>query len=251
MIFILGGNGYVGSAIARYCKRKGLDFISITRENYDEMKGSFCDIFINANGNSKRYLAERNPRMDFDMNVRATFDTLHDFHIKKYVHMSTVDVYNSLDISVLTTEEQDIDVSRMSPYELDKYLSECIVMNKAKEWIILRLGGMVGKQMTKGPVFDIINNKDIYVNTKSRYQFINTDLVSKITIDLSLSDVVNEIFNVCGSNNVEIADIYKLVGEKPPSKKLPVHIYDVTNYKISRQYKIPSSYDTVKNFLSE
>ena len=79
MIYILGGRGYVGSAVARLCAARGLDHRVITRENYAELAGTSCRVFVNANGNSKKFLSTREPMTDFDASVRTVRQTLVDF----------------------------------------------------------------------------------------------------------------------------------------------------------------------------
>ena len=56
MIFLLGGNGFVGSGFVRAMETRGLAFRVITRANYAEFAGQECDLFINANGNSSKLL---------------------------------------------------------------------------------------------------------------------------------------------------------------------------------------------------
>ena len=66
MIYIIGGRGYVGSGFARYCRTRRLPHQVITRENYDEFAGTSCDVLVNANGNSRKFLADREPVAEFD-----------------------------------------------------------------------------------------------------------------------------------------------------------------------------------------
>ena len=57
MIFILGGNGFVGSGLVRACAAQERPYVVLTRENYADYVGQPCDVFINANGNSKKFMA--------------------------------------------------------------------------------------------------------------------------------------------------------------------------------------------------
>ena len=71
MIGIIGGNGFVGSAFVRHCQRVGLAHVVIDRENYAAMVGRKWDVLVNANGNSKKFLASEKPLEEFDASVRS------------------------------------------------------------------------------------------------------------------------------------------------------------------------------------
>jgi dTDP-4-dehydrorhamnose reductase len=67
-IFILGGGGFLGSAFCDFFKKNNIRFESITKKNYKNFIGKKCDIFINANGSSKKYLYENDKLLDFELN---------------------------------------------------------------------------------------------------------------------------------------------------------------------------------------
>ena len=73
MIFILGGNGFVGSAFARLCRATGQEYVVLARDNYAAHRGRACSVLVNANGNSKKYLSNDEPLVDFDQSVRSDF----------------------------------------------------------------------------------------------------------------------------------------------------------------------------------
>ena len=76
MITIIGGNGFVGSAYARLLAAQGVPHQVVTRENYASLRGGACDVLINANGNSKKFLAAREPLNEFDQSVRSVAQSL-------------------------------------------------------------------------------------------------------------------------------------------------------------------------------
>ena len=51
----------------------------INRENYNRYLGSRADILINANGNSKKYLAQEDPILEFEKSVLSVKKSLEDF----------------------------------------------------------------------------------------------------------------------------------------------------------------------------
>ena len=79
MVFLIGGRGLVGSALARQCEAQGLPFAILDRESYPRYRGQSCSLLINANGNSPKPLAVSDPLADFDASVRSVRASLADF----------------------------------------------------------------------------------------------------------------------------------------------------------------------------
>jgi len=248
LIYVLGGNGFVGSAFIRYLEKQEEEFVNITRENYIDYVDTSCDLFINANGNSKRFLAEKSPLEDFDMNVKNALQTTLHFDIKRYLLISSVDVYHNPSQSLCTREDKTIQPEFLSNYGLSKYLTECVIRKHANDWMIFRVGGMVGENMTKGPVYDIMNDVDLFVNPDSRYQFINTDQVADIVLNTKGK---NEIFNVCATSNMPLRRIFYMLGKEPKLNKKPLHKYNVDNWKISEQFRIETTGQILEKFFKE
>lgn len=249
MIYILGGNGFVGSAFVRHCKKNKIDYVNVSRNNYNEYKNTKCDVFINADGNSKKYLADKEPLIDFDMNPRTVLQTIQDFSFEKYVLISSVDVYNDPSNPKKTYEDTVIIPEELSNYGLSKYISELIVKKYCDNWLILRLGGMVGENMVKNPVFDILNDKPLFIHPESKLQYINTDKVAEITFNLILMNIKNEVFNICGTGTIKIREIIDIMGKKYPNNEFEKIHYEINNEKIKKYFKIPITRDTIKKFL--
>lgn len=250
MIFILGGKGFVGSAFVRYCQDKKIPHEVIDRKNYDSYKGKQCDILINANGNSSKVLASKNPMEDFEATVQSTRKSLLDIVFKKYVLVSSCDVYPDLAEPAKNSEEVKIDVTRQSTYGSHKYQAEESVRNGAKDWLIVRLGGMVGVGLKKNPIFDIINGGPLWVDPQSELQYMNTDDVAKTVFKLIDNGKTSEIFNICGSGLVKLQkllDIYR-VNVNPNS---PVVKYDINIEKIEKIVPMPDSMEAVMNFIKD
>lgn len=247
MIFILGGKGFVGSAFARYCQSNGIQHIVIDRQNYDSYKGKSCNIFINANGNSSKVLASRNPIEDFDATVQSTKRSLLDFQFKKYVLISSCDVYPD-HTPEKTGEDSEIDITRASTYGFHKYLAEQCVQHGFADWLVVRLGGMVGIGLRKNPIFDIINGGPLWLDPQSELQYMNTDDVAKIVFNLIDKGLTKEIFNVCGSGLVKLQKLLDVYNVKV-NPNSPIVKYDISIEKIQKITKIPESMKTVMNFI--
>ena len=251
MIFILGGNGFVGSALARYCKKNSKDYFIINRVNYNESKGKKCDIFINVAGNSSKILAQKNPIKDFKESVELTKNSLIDFNFKKYVFISSCDIYPDCSSPDLTLENSKIDVFKQTHYGFHKYLAEQCVSHHSDNWLIIRLGGMVGPGLKKNAIYDIINGGPLWISPESQLQFIHTDDVARIVFSFIEKDMIKEIINLCGNGLIKIADIMQFKGNIPIQNDAPVVIYNVNIEKIKKYQQIPQSETSVKNFIRE
>lgn len=250
LYFILGGKGFVGSAFVRFCQSTGIDHVIIDRQNYDTHVGKSCDVLINASGGSSKVLASKDPLNDFDASVRNTRKTLVDFKFKKYVMISSCDVYPDCSSPVTTKEDVEIDISKQSPYGFHKYLAEQCVRNASSDWLIVRLGGMVGPGLKKNPIFDILHGGPLWLDPKSQLQYMKTDDVAKITFMLLQKGFKKEIFNVCGKGLVQLEDVMKdyKINVNPGS---PLVKYDINIDKVSKLTDVPVSLDAVMNFIQE
>jgi len=93
MIYILGGQGFIGSGIASACESAGREYTIVDLHNYESFRGKKCRILINAAGNSKKFLTAQDPIRDFDASVRSVRTSLVDFACEKYVLISSAAVY--------------------------------------------------------------------------------------------------------------------------------------------------------------
>ena len=251
LIYILGGEGFIGSAFVRYCKNNSINFISINKKNYKDFIGSRCDILINANGNSKKYLAQQDEMFDFDASTRSVKRSLVDFIFNKYVYLSASDVYSNTGLLSKTHEKFKIDVKKISNYGFHKYLAELCVIHGAKNWLIFRLGGFVGANLKKNPVFDIVNNKNLQVHENSKFQFMETDKTAEIVFKMIKKNLLNEIFNLVGNGNIKVKEIYE-IANKQPLKNHEIKDrfnYNVSNKKIRKFISIPNTKSVIKNFI--
>lgn len=248
-IFLLGSNGFVGSGIAKFFTDQNIDFTGITRDNYDEYKGQQCDLFINAAGSSKKRLAAEDPVQDFQINVMSTMNTLQDFPCKKYIMLSTIDIYPDVVNPENNAETAEIDTSKISNYGLSKYMAEQLVKHYAKDWVILRLGGMVGPSLKKNSVYDVVHYKKTFVSPKSEYQYIPTTDVAKIIMELK--DDSKEIYNLCGDGTIVIEDVFRIAGVEINKElyDLRQEKYDINIDKIKAKFSIPKTREAVEGFV--
>ncbi|MBT5399602.1 NAD(P)-dependent oxidoreductase [bacterium] len=250
MIYIIGGGGFLGSAFVRFCQKNLIDYISISRKNYSKYIGTSCQLLINANGNSKKYMADRDEVGEFDASVRSVKSSLIDFHYDYYVHMSSCDVYDDCN-GADTLEDSLINLSKVSNYGFHKYLAELCVQKKADNWLIFRMGGFVGPQLKKNAIFDIIEGHGIWVNPESEFQFLHTDDAAKIVFNIVNKGIYNEIFNLAGNGTIKIKDVIKISQRKALSFNSAIKVaYNVPTDKIKKHADIPCTLTTIENFMN-
>jgi nucleoside-diphosphate-sugar epimerase len=212
MIYLIGGNGFVGSAYARLFEARKLPFRIITRDNHAEFRGTSCDVLINANGNSKKFLSTREPMTDFDQSVRSVAQSVEDFRAGAYVLLSTGDVYPEQHSPTVSREDQQIDLARQSRYGLHKMLAEQLVRGTQARWIVMRMGGFVGPGLKKNAIYDMLTGAPVWLSPASELQFISTDRAASLVWRLVEKGVSNEIVNLGARGLVHLGNLHKSLG---------------------------------------
>ncbi len=253
-VVIIGSRGFVGSAFVRNAEARGWKVISVNRENYAQMAGTTSDLVIEAACNSRKFFAEEQPFAEFDTSVGHRLRTLRDFPSERYLHLSSVDVYSDLSDRQNNRESASIDCRTSSFYGVHKRIAEQLVEKYAANWLILRLAGMVGPGLRKNPVHDILHDQPLRIHPDSRYQFMSTDEVARIALDLIEQNVTGEVFNLCGSGLISPRRIAELAGKSLGLTALPENveprIVDINNEKIATRFPVPTTESSVTSFLA-
>ncbi len=252
--YVLGGKGFVGSAFARVAREQGHEVTIVTRQNYRRYRGTRCDWLINANGNSRKFLADANPAAEFDASVASVLRSLLDFSCKRYVLLSTIDVYPQVNAPRRNHEKAAIQPEQLSRYGLHKWLAEQLVRRYAPRWLVIRLGGMVGEGLWKNPIFDILHSQPLRVHVDSTYQYLNTDEVARIVLALVRQQPSNDVFNVCGYGLISLREVASMVpgwrlryaNDKPRKEH-----YEVNTAKLRSWMPVPSTRSTVQQYVRQ
>lgn len=250
MIFILGGGGFVGSAFARLCAAAGREYCVIEKNTYTQFVGQSCEVLVNANGNSSKPLAVKEPMTEFDASVRSVRSSLVDFRFNTYVHLSSCDVYPDCTSPSTTREDAPIDPSKQSPYGFHKFLAEQCVRHAARQWIVLRMGGFVGPGMRKNAIFDICFGEKLWLDPESELQFMPTDELARVALELVEKRVFGETLNVCGQGLVRLGDVMTWAGRNVPvNPGSPKVRYEVGTSKVAGVVRLPESAGSVRAFV--
>lgn len=212
MIFVVGGKGFVGSAIVKELEENNITYDIIQRDNKEEFFGKECDILIYANGNALKYKANEDPFFDFHASVSSVIEYVNKIKCKLFVLISSVDVYDKKSSVKDTKEDVQIDIDKLDNYGFHKYLAEIYVKKFCKKFLIFRLPGLVGPGLKKNTAYDFIHtNKKIMVSPESKFNFMHTQFVAKTVLKIINQEISCEIFNLASKNNIRIGDFKNLV----------------------------------------
>lgn len=252
MIFVLGGNGFIGSGFARELERAGTPFEIVTRENYGDYLGRSCDVLINANGNSSKLLGRTDPKAEFRASVLSVRDSLADFRFGTYVFLSTSDVYPDPSSPELTEEHGPIEVAAQSTYGFHKYLAEQCVRHSAPAWLIIRQGGFVGPGLKKNAVFDVLHGEKVWVHLDTRFQYIHTDDSARACLSLLEQGAEGEVYNLTARGTISVREVMKLSGRvlPDPEDTAPTS-FEISTAKAERRVSLPTTRDCVCRYLEQ
>jgi len=247
---IIGGKGLLGSDLVEHLG-KDFESISIDKDNYETHRGASFDVLVNANGNSRRFWANDNPREDFSASTISVYNSTTDFHFKKYVYISSSDVYENHEESDATKENVLIRPEGLSPYGLHKYLAEQVVRNRTDNFLILRSSMILGANLKKGPFYDILHGSPLFITADSRLQAISTSVIADVIRHLITSDRRNEVFNMGGQETFNFQDLSTFVS-LPVSFRQDAErqIYEMNVDKLKSIYPLKTSTEYVGEFLS-
>lgn len=247
---IIGSNGMVGSDLMQYLKSYFRKITPINRKNYDRYRGTNFDIIINANGNSNKIWAKNNVLSDFAASTASVYASLFDFPCKTYIYISSADVYQDHTNKKSTKESKVIKTEGLSTYGFHKYLSECIVKNFAKEYIILRCPMILGNNLKKGPIYDILHSSRLFVTGESSFQMITTYELAQIIYFLLSQNIRKEIFNVGGRDVVILRQIAEYLRNSVTFPKDGETVkYEINVSKLDKIYHLKTSYEYLQNLV--
>lgn len=194
-IGIIGSSGFVGKALVISSKELDIPIISITKENFKKYALETFDILIHAAMPSGKYWAKNNPFEDFKKTVDVTAEVVYNWKYKKIILISTVSAKDYL---------------TGHPYAVNKRIAELLVSSKNS--LIVRLGSLYGNDMEKGPLYDLLHNKQLFVDIKSQYNFINVEFCASWIFN-NLDK--NGIIELGASNTLSLVEIAKKLQLNP------------------------------------
>lgn len=194
-ICIIGHTGFVGQSVYNYLINK-CDIYGVNSKTKTIPTKEF-DIVINCAGNAKKYMANKDAAKDFYINTNI-FHTILKIKMKQFIHISSIDAaYTSND-----------------NYTISKLILEKCSKLYFPESVIIRIGGIVGPNLKKNVVFDIINNKNLFVTFNSIYNYISTKEIAKIIKKIIDLNIKNEIINIAALKPISVKEIIEEAQKK-------------------------------------
>jgi len=187
---------------------------AVGRDDYESARGTRCKLLVNANGNSRKYLANREPTQEFQASVASVQASLHDFEFETYLYLSSCDVY--ADPSGPATTQEDRPGEPASRYGFHKRLAERLVAFEAPDHLVLRLGGMVGPGLWKNPVHDALQGGPLWLDPASELQFLPTAEVARLAFALLEQGVRKQSVNLGGAGTLRLAELLEALGTEVP-----------------------------------
>ena len=253
-VVIIGANGLVGKGIFDLLKeKKDITLLKVTRENISDFNNIECDVIINANGSGKKGWCNENPSKSFDTNCYSLYKVLDKFTPKRYILISSVDVYpftNSVDT---TFEDITIDPIKLSPYCLHKYIAEMIIKNNFSDFLILRLSNVIGPGLKKNVLFDLTRKRNLFLSPFSKMNFIDTETIAEVVYQ-NLLKCKYSIMNCAAQNSLKVSDIIEnldlsLYYKDSFKSNLPLFSYEINTTRLSKVFEIGSSEEYVEKYI--
>jgi nucleoside-diphosphate-sugar epimerase len=227
-IAVLGSNGFIGSAVSSRLREKH-EVVSITRDEYKHFLGSSYDVFVNCNGNSRKFWANNNRKEDFKLSVQSVYESLCDFRFKKYIYVSSMDVYVN------------------NTYGYHKKLAEGIISDATHNCVFLRCSSVIGKGMKKGVVKDIMEEQPVFISPESRIELItNTDIARVVEETISM-DIMSQAINAGSTTTTTVNEIATFFDKKIKfSDKLEAHFFD---YPVDKRFSFKTALEYLECML--
>ncbi len=253
MIFVIGGKGLTGSAIVKYLEAKNKDYEIIQKENKENFFGKECDMLIFANGNALKYKANEDPLFDFYASVASVAEYIHKIKFKKFIHLSTVDVYGDKISTMETKEDVNIDTRKLNVYSYHKYCAEECVKQFCDNYLIFRLSGLVGDGLKKNAAYDFAHkDKKVMLSPETTHNYINTRFIAETIFHIIDLGIENETFNLASKNAIRIGDIENIIGVKTDYTEdahLHVDYNQINTEKIGKYVELSSSEEAMIEYF--
>jgi nucleoside-diphosphate-sugar epimerase len=250
---VIGGTGLIGSAVVSHLRELGADVLALDSKNYAEAVGRTANVLVNCNGNTFRFRANQDPTWDFQASVTSVERSLFDFRVDLYIYVSTIDVYDVLDDPARNREDAPIDLGAIDIYGFHKWTAERIVDKFARRAVIFRCGTAIGPGLKKGPLFDVLNSRPLFMSPESTLSLIDTRTVAEAVRAIVEEWPSHEIINLTGTGTAKMAELAGAVDlpvQVALGAELKVHRYHINNSRLQTLIPVPTSLEAGQRFIA-
>jgi dTDP-4-dehydrorhamnose reductase len=149
---------------------------------------------------------------------------------KRLIHLSTIHVVSYPD----------------EPYSKMKRIQEDRVLKSYPDATILRLGSVIGPELQKNALYDLVHDQPLWVTANSLYTYISTGDVATIIMQL-IEQPRKGIFNVAGSSAISVSQMAVMFGKHPTYGTTHHHIPMDTSW-LDGFYPVKTSREYVEEF---
>lgn len=227
----------------------------ILTEEKDHFLNAGVDVIIHSAFNSQKEIDSANIGQYITDNLLLTETLLHIPH-QKFIYISTVDVYlNQCDFTHI--EDEIIDLNDMKKikgiYGLTKLMSESLVKQKGKNFLILRSVTPLGIYSRKNTIMKILQDDPcrVYLTPSSRYNCVLYEDFSDF-ISFSIQNKIIGIFNVASSETISLREIVELLGKEVIYGNYHYDVGYLSNQKIAAVFPVlkKTSREVILQFFS-
>ena len=251
---VVGAQGFIGSALAAEAAARGYALTAVDLDNYAECRGTEADLLINAAGNSRKFIDERDPVKGYELSVASVMHVLHDFRYGVYVQLSSGAIYPREDDPRLNREDAPLPPADMSRYGFHKWLAEQLVRQYAPRHLILRMGGFVGPRLRKNAVYDLLAGRPLFVHPDSEFQYMDTrDLARAVFALAERPDVPPSPLNVSALGVASVRQIAEWAGVSvpPDADRQPRTRAELNVERAGQLLPLPDTATTLRTFIRE
>lgn len=224
---------------------------NITDKAKKKLKAEGVDVIIHCAFNSSQTVDSNNLYDYLADNVLLTEELVNIPH-NKFILSSSVDVYPK--DKKHHKEDGVVDVNAVNGiYGITKLMSESLVKNKCRNFLILRCTSLLGRNSRKNSLIKILkdSNPTLTVTGDSVFNYVLHSDISDF-IKLAIKQDVQGVYNVASSENITLSEIVDMFGKKVNFGKYKYNVGNIDNIKITSLFPAfkKSSMEAIKEFLS-
>jgi nucleoside-diphosphate-sugar epimerase len=161
---LIGYTGFVGNNLKQ--QHNFTDFYN--SKNFNEMRGQEYDLVVCAGVSAVKWQANKEPVKDLEA-IKALQDVLSTIGSKKFILISTIDVY-----PVTHDKDETFDCGSIENHAYGKHrlAFEKFCESNFEDNIIIRLPGLFGDGLKKNVIYDFLNDNCLeMINENSSFQY--------------------------------------------------------------------------------
>lgn len=207
---LIGYTGFVGSSLADQT-----EFNSYYRSlNISEIDNEEFDIVVCAGAPGQKWKANKFPEVDLE-SINNLISHIGTVKCRKFVLISTVDVFHE---PINVYEDSEIADNSLNHYGKNRLLLESFVKQHFGDYLIVRLPGLVGRNLKKNIVYDFFHSNNLdAIDSRNVFQFYpmsnlwadiqvaiekNIEIVHLTSEPISVFEVASRAFSLEFNNHI-------------------------------------------------